>query len=115
MLVDAIIIILKVAVIFVGLLTAIAYTTYFERKVVALIQNRVGPNITGPFGLLQPVADAIKLLFKEEIMPSGANRFFSTFRADIIIRDGLYGYRGNTCRKYRDVVRQADRFTNFGY
>jgi NADH-quinone oxidoreductase subunit H len=78
MLVDAIIIILKVGVIFVGLLTAIAYTTYFERKVVALIQNRVGPNITGPFGLLQPVADAIKLLFKEEIRPSGANLFFYT-------------------------------------
>jgi NADH-quinone oxidoreductase subunit H len=75
MVVEIIIIFLKVAIIFVGLLTAIAYTTYFERKVVAHIQNRIGPNITGPFGLLQPVADAIKLLFKEEVRPSQSSEF----------------------------------------
>ena len=79
MIVDAIIIVLKVGVLFVGLLTAIAYTTYLERKVVALIQNRVGPNMTGPFGLLQPVADAIKLIFKEEVIPDKANKFFYSF------------------------------------
>ncbi len=78
MLVDSIIIVLKVSVIFVGLLTAIAYTTYFERKVVARIQHRIGPNITGPLGLLQPVADAVKLLFKEQIEPGSVNRFFYT-------------------------------------
>ncbi len=75
MLLAAIFIVVKVIVIFAGLMTAIAYTTYFERKVVAHIQNRIGPNRTGPFGLLQPIADAIKLLFKEEIEPSTANRF----------------------------------------
>lgn len=78
MLLESAIILVKVGVIFVGLLTAIAYTTYFERKVVARIQNRIGPNIVGPFGLLQPVADAIKLLFKEEIQPDKAYRFFYT-------------------------------------
>ncbi len=78
MLLDAVIIFLKVGVIFVGLLTAIAYTTYLERKVLAHIQHRIGPNIVGPFGLLQPIADAVKLLFKEEIRPASANRFFYT-------------------------------------
>jgi len=78
MLLEAIIIFLKVGIVFVGLLTAIAYTTYFERKVVARIQQRMGPSITGPFGLLQPVADAVKLLFKEEIKPGGVNGFFYT-------------------------------------
>jgi NADH-quinone oxidoreductase subunit H len=76
MLVEAIIMVVKVLVIFVGLLAAIAYTTYFERKVVAHIQNRIGPNRTGPFGLLQPIADAIKLLFKEEVEPGGVNKFY---------------------------------------
>jgi len=60
-------------------MTAIAYTTYMERKVVAHIQHRIGPNRVGPFGLLQPVADAIKLLFKEVIEPSSANKFVYIF------------------------------------
>jgi len=72
------IIVVKVVVLYVALLTAIAYSTYMERKVVAHIQHRIGPNMAGPFGLLQPVADAIKMLFKEEIRPAMANRFFYT-------------------------------------
>jgi len=76
MLLDAIIAFLKVGVIFAGLLTAIAYATYFERKVVAHIQHRMGPTVTGPYGLLQPIADALKLLFKEQIKPSGVNGLF---------------------------------------
>ena len=78
MLLEIVIMVLKVGVIFVALLTAIAYTTYLERKVVAHIQHRIGPNIVGPFGLLQPLADAVKLLFKEEIQPEKANKFFYT-------------------------------------
>jgi NADH-quinone oxidoreductase subunit H len=66
--------IIKVAVIFVGLLTAIAYTTYFERRIIAFMQGRVGPNRVGPAGLFQPIADAIKLLFKEEFLPAKANK-----------------------------------------
>jgi NADH-quinone oxidoreductase subunit H len=51
-----------------------AYTTYFERRALARIQTRIGPNRAGPAGLLQPVADAIKLIFNEELIPTKADR-----------------------------------------
>ena len=57
------------------LLTGFAYMTFAERKVAALFQTRLGPNRVGPFGFLQPAADGIKLLFKEELIPAGADRF----------------------------------------
>ena len=56
------------------LLTGFAYLTYYERRALARIQVRVGPNRAGPFGLLQPIADAIKLIFKEEFMPARADK-----------------------------------------
>lgn len=59
----------------VPLLIAVAMLTLFERKVIGSIQLRKGPNVIGPFGLLQPFADGLKLLTKEMIIPSGANRF----------------------------------------
>lgn len=52
-----------------------AYTTYYERRALARIQTRIGPNRAGPAGLLQPVADAIKLIFKEELIPTKADKF----------------------------------------
>lgn len=58
----------------VPLLIMVAYLTYGERKVLAAMQVRKGPNVVGPFGLWQPFADAVKLLTKETIIPSGANR-----------------------------------------
>ena len=58
----------------VPLLIGVAYLTLAERKVLAAIQLRRGPNVVGPFGLLQPFADALKMLMKETIIPSGANR-----------------------------------------
>ena len=66
--------ILKVAVVLVITLTAVAYTVLLERKVLGRIQNRWGPSRTGPFGLLQPLADGIKLFLKEDLMPLAAER-----------------------------------------
>jgi NADH-quinone oxidoreductase subunit H len=54
------------------LLTGFAYTTFYERRLLARIQVRIGPNRAGPFGLLQPAADGIKLIFKEELIPGQA-------------------------------------------
>ena len=56
------------------LLTGFAYTTYMERKLLARFQNRYGPNRAGPKGLLQPVADGVKLIFKEELIPAQADK-----------------------------------------
>ena len=56
------------------LLTGFAYLTLYERKALARIQMRVGPNRAGPWGLLQPIADAVKLIFKEELMPARADK-----------------------------------------
>ncbi|MEJ0015301.1 MAG: NADH-quinone oxidoreductase subunit NuoH [Acetobacteraceae bacterium] len=58
----------------VPLLIGVAYLTYAERKVLAAMQLRRGPNVVGPFGLLQPFADALKMIMKETIIPAGSNR-----------------------------------------
>ncbi len=64
----------EIVAIIVPLLLAVAYLTYAERKVLAAAQLRKGPNVVGPFGLFQPLADGLKLLMKETVIPSGANR-----------------------------------------
>ena len=66
--------IVKIIVVLVILLTCVAYTVLLERKVVGRIQNRFGPSRVGPFGLLQPLADGLKLYLKEDIMPATVNR-----------------------------------------
>ena len=68
------IIVAKILAVVVPLLLVCAYYTYAERKVLAFSQLRKGPNVVGPFGLLQPIADALKMLMKETVVPSGANR-----------------------------------------
>ena len=65
---------IKVVVVVLAVLTACAYATWLERKFVARLQHRIGPNVAGPFGLLQPIADAVKLAFKEDIVPERAER-----------------------------------------
>jgi NADH-quinone oxidoreductase subunit H len=67
-------IVLKGVIIVLFLATAAAYSTYAERKVAAHIQLRIGPNRVGPLGLLQPAADAVKLLFKENVAPAGRDK-----------------------------------------
>jgi NADH-quinone oxidoreductase subunit H len=65
---------IKIVIVIVALLTAFAYLTYVERKVQARIQVRIGPDRAGPWGLLQPIADAIKMLMKEDIIPDQADK-----------------------------------------
>src|ERR1700733_14747519 len=60
-------------------MTALAYLTWFERKVVAHIQSRWGPYYVGAHGLLQPLADGVKFLFKEDVTPPGADKFLYIF------------------------------------
>ena len=66
--------IIKVLVIILPLLISIAYFTLVERKVLGFMQRRRGPNVVGFFGLLQPIADGVKLIFKETIVPTHANK-----------------------------------------
>ncbi len=65
---------IKGVVVTLALLTGFAYLTWYERRALARIQVRVGPNRAGPMGLLQPIADAVKLIFKEELTPGRADR-----------------------------------------
>jgi NADH-quinone oxidoreductase subunit H len=67
-------IVLKILMITIPLVLSVAYLTYAERKVIASMQLRKGPNVVGPLGLLQPIADAVKLMFKEIILPQKANK-----------------------------------------
>ncbi|KJR40548.1 respiratory-chain NADH dehydrogenase subunit 1, partial [Candidatus Magnetoovum chiemensis] len=69
-----ILIIIKVLIVLMAVMAHVAYATYFERKVIARMQIRIGPMEVGPYGLLQPVADGIKSFFKEDIIPSSADK-----------------------------------------
>jgi NADH-quinone oxidoreductase subunit H len=64
---------IKILLIIIPLLISVAYFTLFERKVISSMQRRRGPNVVGFFGLLQPLADGLKLLIKETVLPSSAN------------------------------------------
>src|ERR1044072_1552926 len=63
--------VIKSAIILFVLVTAVAYLTFLERKIMSWIQLRIGPNRVGPWGLLQPLADGVKMIFKEDIIPYG--------------------------------------------
>ncbi|MFZ5979779.1 MAG: NADH-quinone oxidoreductase subunit NuoH [Candidatus Zixiibacteriota bacterium] len=97
---------LKVIVVIVVLLTGCAYSTYMERKVVAYMQHRIGPNQAGPFGLLQPIADAIKLLFKEDVVPDNVERLTYTLAPIISFVPAMLTFA---------VVPFSSTFTMFGY
>jgi NADH:ubiquinone oxidoreductase subunit H len=71
--------ILSFITLFIPLVLAIAYFTLFERQVLAALQRRQGPNVVGFYGLLQPIADGLKLLLKESILPKSANTLIFVF------------------------------------
>src|SRR6476659_7614023 len=64
-----------IAIVVMASLVVAMYSTYAERKVAAFMQDRIGPNRAGPFGILQPVADGVKMFMKEEIIPDVSNKF----------------------------------------
>ena len=76
---------LKAIILIIILLTGFAYATYYERKAIARIQVRIGPNRAGPWGLLQPVADGVKLIFKEEFIPTKADKVLFTLAPMITV------------------------------
>jgi len=74
-LIESLIIIAQILAVIIPVLISVAFLIYFERKILGAIQLRKGPNVVGPFGLFQSLADAIKLITKENIIPSGSNKF----------------------------------------
>jgi len=79
----------KIAVVLVGVLTAVAYLVLLERKVQAWVQVRLGPMRVGPHGVLQPVADVIKLIIKEDITPARADRWIFTIAPILVLVPAL--------------------------
>ncbi|MCN4143964.1 MAG: NADH-quinone oxidoreductase subunit NuoH [Thiohalomonas sp.] len=82
-------ILVKIIAILLPLLLTVAYFTYFERKIIGYMQARIGPNRVGPRGWLQPIADAMKLMFKEIIFPSGANKILFIIAPTLAISTAL--------------------------
>jgi len=72
---EVLIVLLKVVVIFAFLLVSVMLMIWFERKLISDMQNRVGPNVAGPWGILQTLADGVKLFFKEDLIPDRSDRF----------------------------------------
>jgi len=103
---EILITVIKIVGVLAVLLTTVAYTVLVERKLAAAIQNRIGPNRVGWKGLLQPVADVLKLVFKEDIVPAPANRFLHDLAPVISIIVALTTFA---------VVPFGNRLTVLGY
>ncbi len=95
----------KIAVVLVVMLTAVAYIVLIERKIAAAIQNRIGPNRVGWKGLLQPLADVVKLVMKEDIVPKNADKFIHDLAPIISITVALTTFA---------VIPFGDHITLFG-
>lgn len=81
--------IILIVIVFAISLGIAAYATYGERKIAAVIQDRIGPDRAGPFGLLQPLADGVKFFLKEDITPSGANKYLFILGPSLFITTAL--------------------------
>lgn len=88
----ALISLIKIAAVVGGLLGCVAYLVLAERKISAYIQNRLGPNRVGPWGLLQPLADGLKFLFKEDVIPGHVNRVLYLLAPPAILIPALMGF-----------------------
>lgn len=91
---------IKILIIIVPVLLAVAYFTLAERKILAAIQRRKGPNVIGVFGLLQPMSDGVKLFIKEVIVPSSSNKLIFIFSPAITFFMSLLGWAVIPYNKY---------------
>jgi NADH-quinone oxidoreductase subunit H len=92
MLETLVVIFVKIAVVMGALLLAVAYMTWLERKVIADLQVRIGPDRVGPFGLLQPIADGIKLILKEDLIPGHVDRVVYLLAPSLAIIPALIAF-----------------------
>src|SRR3989442_14160862 len=88
----ALIPLVKIAVVLGIVLGVVAYLTLLERKVIAFMQVRLGPRRVGPHGLLQPIADVLKLLIKEDVIPRRADRFVFTLAPALALGPALLAF-----------------------
>ncbi len=108
----------KVIIVVGSLITGAAVMVYLERKISAYIQNRIGPNRVGPRGWLQPIADVVKLLMKEDIVPKSANRFIHDLAPILSITIALSTFAvipfGNTIELFGRTVKLMIADVNVG-
>jgi NADH-quinone oxidoreductase subunit H len=83
---------IKIVILLVPVFTVVAYLVWFERRVLAFFQSRLGPNRVGPLGLLQPVADGLKLLLKEDIVPTNAKPFLFKIAPIFVMTPAIAGF-----------------------
>lgn len=109
---------IKIVIVLLVLLTAVAYSVYAERRISAFIQDRLGPNRVGPFGLLQPIADVVKLVFKEAIVPRTANKPLHDLAPVISLTVALATFAvipfGNTITLFGEEVKLIIADVNIG-
>ncbi len=86
---DWIELLVKAIIVLLVFITGFAYLTLFERRILARLQNRIGPNRVGPGGFLQPAADGVKLLFKEDIIPEKADKFLFVLAPIVVVTTAL--------------------------
>jgi NADH-quinone oxidoreductase subunit H len=115
---DLLIAFIKIVIVLLVLLTGVAYSVYAERRISAFIQDRLGPNRVGPFGLLQPIADVVKLVFKESIVPHNANKPLHSLAPVISLTIALSTFAvipfGNTITFFGEEVKLIIADVNIG-